>query len=88
LRRADRSAAACRPGGGARGGGRRASVIVADENAEAGGALLRNRRRGSTASPAWDWAQATVAALKALGVRLMTRTTAFGYYAPEHARPL
>jgi sarcosine oxidase subunit alpha len=55
-------------------------VIVVDENAEAGGTLLSEPQARIDGRPAWDWLAEEVAALKALGVRLMTRTTAIGYY--------
>ena len=57
-----------------------ADVIVADENAEAGGALLcEGARVGGEPAPAF--AASLLAELAALpNVRLMTRTTVFGWY--------
>ena len=45
-------------------------------------AALREPAPGSTASDGWTWAQAAVAKLAAMdNVRVLPRTTAFGYYA-------
>jgi sarcosine oxidase subunit alpha len=55
-------------------------VVVVDENAEAGGTLLSEPHVAIDGQPAWDWLRAELAALEGLGVRIMTRTTAFGYY--------
>lgn len=55
-------------------------VVLVDENAEAGGTLLSEPHLQIEGRPAWDWLADELAALKALGVRIMTRTTAIGYY--------
>ncbi|SIT16727.1 sarcosine oxidase subunit alpha [Paracoccus saliphilus] len=55
-------------------------VVVVDENAEAGGALLSEPQAEIAGKPAWDWLADELAALQAQGVRIMTRTTAIGYY--------
>jgi sarcosine oxidase subunit alpha len=55
-------------------------VTLVDENAEAGGSLLSEPSVMIEDMPAWDWVGKTVAELKELGVKLMTRTTAIGYY--------
>jgi len=76
-------------GGGAAGlsaalaaAGTGARVIVADEQAEAGGALRFEAGAAIDGVTGWDWAQATAATLAAMdNVRVLTRTTAFGYYA-------
>jgi sarcosine oxidase subunit alpha len=58
-----------------------ARVIVADEQSELGGALLAERRATIDGVPAAQWRDDTVHALEALGnVRLLPRTTAFGYF--------
>ena len=55
-------------------------VVVVDENPEAGGTLLSEPQAEISGQPAWDWLAAEVAELEALGVTIMTRTTAIGYY--------
>ncbi len=55
-------------------------VTLVDENAEAGGTLLSEPQAVIDGAPAWDWLAAQLAELDALGVRVMTRTTAIGYY--------
>ncbi len=60
----------------AQSGGR---VILCDEQAEFGGALLHETGRVEDAA-ASAWVEATVAALRAQGVRLLPRTTAFGWF--------
>ncbi|WP_305970378.1 MULTISPECIES: sarcosine oxidase subunit alpha [unclassified Mameliella] len=55
-------------------------VVLVDENAEVGGTLLSEPQAQIDGNPAWDWLAAEAAALKDLGVRIMTRTTAIGYY--------
>ncbi|WP_033068567.1 sarcosine oxidase subunit alpha [Thalassospira australica] len=55
-------------------------VTLVDENAEAGGSLLSEPSAQIEDMSAWDWVGKTVAELKELGVKLMTRTTAIGYY--------
>jgi sarcosine oxidase subunit alpha len=57
-------------------------VIIADEQAQMGGALRFEAGAAIDGSTGWDWAQATAARLAAMdNVRVLTRTTAFGYYA-------
>ena len=55
-------------------------VTLVDENAEPGGSLLSEPQAEIDGKPAWDWLGEQVSALEALGVRIMTRTTAIGYY--------
>jgi len=56
-------------------------VILADEQASFGGALRFETGARIDGSNGWDWAQATVAELAGMAnVRLLPRTTAFGYY--------
>ena len=55
-------------------------VTLVDENPELGGALLSDPGVEIDGQGAWDWLEATRAELARLGVRLMTRTTAIGYY--------
>lgn len=55
-------------------------VVLVDENAEAGGTLLSEPQARIEGKPAWDWLAAELEALKALGVKIMTRTTAIAYY--------
>ncbi|MFC0341643.1 sarcosine oxidase subunit alpha [Paracoccus niistensis] len=55
-------------------------VVLVDENAEAGGTLLSEPQVRIDGRAAWDWLGDELAALKGLGVRIMTRTTAIGYY--------
>ncbi len=72
------------------------SVVLVDENPEPGGALRWCNARLSGRS-AHEWVQAACATLRERGVRIMTRTTAIGYYegnslalverVSEHARP-
>mgnify|MGYP002630855807 CR=1 FL=1 len=57
-----------------------ARVIIADEQIEAGGALLAERRLIDD-KPGLDWVAECVAELEALAeVRILQKTTAFGYY--------
>jgi len=57
-------------------------VIVADEQAEFGGALRFESGSVIDGQNGWEWAQASVAKLAAMdNVRVLSRTTAFGYYA-------
>ncbi|PLP57090.1 sarcosine oxidase subunit alpha [Mesorhizobium loti] len=57
-------------------------VIIADEQAEFGGALRFESGARIEGQGGWAWAQGIVAQLKAMGnVRVLSRTTAFGYYA-------
>ena len=70
-------------GGACRRADRRASVIVCDEQAEIRAARwpMRPVSRSMT-NPGFDWAVATSKDLAAMdNVRVLTRTTAFGYYA-------
>ncbi|MAC78532.1 MAG: sarcosine oxidase subunit alpha [Rhodobacteraceae bacterium] len=55
-------------------------VVLVDENAEAGGTLLSEPQAVIDGKPAWDWLEAQLEALKAAGVKVMTRTTAIAYY--------
>lgn len=57
-----------------------AKVVLVDENAEAGGTLLSEPQVVVNGRSAWDWLEAELAALEGLGVTIMTRTTAIGYY--------
>ncbi|GGF73163.1 sarcosine oxidase subunit alpha [Paracoccus acridae] len=57
-----------------------ADVTLVDENAEMGGSLLSDPAVQIDGKPAWDWVDAQLGRLRAAGVRLMTRTTAIGYY--------
>ncbi len=57
-------------------------VILADEQAMPGGAMRYERGATIDGRPGWDWAQDAIARLSAMdNVRILTRTTAFGYYA-------
>jgi len=57
-------------------------VIVCDEQADLGGALHFESGARIENEDGWTWAQGVAARLKAMGnVRVLTRTTAFGYYA-------
>ena len=59
-----------------------ASVIVADEQAQPGGALRFESDATIDGREGWTWAQETAGRLASMGnVRLLTRTTAFGYHA-------
>lgn len=55
-------------------------VTLVDENPEAGGSLLSEPKAEIEGIPAWDWVAKALAELKELGVKVMTRTTAIGYY--------
>ncbi|MGV8936436.1 MAG: sarcosine oxidase subunit alpha [Allorhizobium sp.] len=58
-----------------------ASVILCDEQPEVGGALHFDTGAVIDGQNGYDWAQSTVARLKAMdNVTVLTRTTAFGYY--------
>jgi len=60
---------------------RGASVILADEQAAFGGALRFESGSAIGGQPGWEWAQAAAARLAAMpNVRMLPRTTAFGYY--------
>jgi heterotetrameric sarcosine oxidase alpha subunit len=57
-----------------------ARVVLVDENPVLGG-RLRQEQMEIDGKPAYDWAMATAATLQAMpNVRILTRTTAFGYY--------
>ncbi len=57
-------------------------VIICDEQAEFGGALRFEFGARIDGQDGWAWAQSTAAKLAAMdNVRVMSRTTAFGYYA-------
>ncbi|MGB3390519.1 MAG: sarcosine oxidase subunit alpha family protein, partial [Pseudaminobacter sp.] len=57
-------------------------VILCDEQAEFGGALRFEAGATIDGSDGWSWAQESIARLAAMdNVRLLPRTTAFGYYA-------
>ncbi|WP_274425872.1 sarcosine oxidase subunit alpha [Chelativorans sp. YIM 93263] len=59
-----------------------ASVIIADEQAALGGSLRFESGAEIDGRPGWEWAQETKTALRARdNVRVLTRTTGFGYYA-------
>ncbi len=59
-----------------------ARVILCDEQAELGGALRYEKGATISYMDAWDWAKFAADQLKAMkNVRILTRTTAFGYYA-------
>lgn len=59
-----------------------ASVILCDEQADPGGALRYENAVEIDGVAGFEWAKATVAKLAAMdNVRVLTRTTAFGYYA-------
>ncbi|MCA0996715.1 sarcosine oxidase subunit alpha [Alloyangia pacifica] len=55
-------------------------VALVDENAEVGGTLLSEPQAQIDGAAAWDWIASEMATLKAAGVKVMTRTTAIGYY--------
>ncbi len=55
-------------------------VTLVDEHAEIGGTLLSEPQARIDGQAAWDWLAAERDALAGLGVRIMTRTTAIGYY--------
>ncbi len=59
-----------------------ARVILCDEQAEFGGALRFEAGARIDGVDGWAWAQSTIAALRAHErIRVLPRTTAFGYYA-------
>lgn len=55
-------------------------VVIVDENPEAGGTLLSEPQTVINGDAAWDWLAKETAALTEMGVKIMTRTTAIGYY--------
>ncbi|WP_102108661.1 sarcosine oxidase subunit alpha [Oceaniglobus roseus] len=57
-----------------------AKVVLAEETAEIGGALLSDPEVVIDGAKAWNWIAARAADLAESGVRVMTRTTAIGYY--------
>lgn len=57
-----------------------ARVILVDENSEMGGSVLSDPEVQIDEAGSWNWLASRLAELRALGVRLMTRTTAIGYY--------
>jgi len=57
-------------------------LIICDENPEFGGSILHDRALEIDGQSSVDWVKATLATLAAMdNVRLLTRTTGFGYYA-------
>jgi sarcosine oxidase subunit alpha len=57
-------------------------VVIADEQADFGGSLRFEAGARIEGQDGWTWAQGAAARLKAMGnVRVLSRTTAFGYYA-------
>ncbi|MEY8827506.1 sarcosine oxidase subunit alpha [Sedimentitalea sp. XS_ASV28] len=57
-----------------------AKVVLVDEHAEMGGSILSDPDVRIDGAGSWTWLASRLAELRALGVRLMTRTTAIGYY--------
>ncbi|MCU0910318.1 MAG: sarcosine oxidase subunit alpha family protein [Rhodobacteraceae bacterium] len=58
-----------------------AEVVLVDEHAEMGGTLLSEPHLQIDGQSAWEWLAAALAELSALpNARLMSRTTAIGYY--------
>ena len=57
-----------------------ARVVLVDENAEMGGAVLSDPSVRIDQAGSWTWLASRLAELRVLGVRMMTRTTAIGYY--------
>lgn len=56
-------------------------VVLVDEQGEAGGTLLSQPDAVIDGSPAWEWLAGSLKTLQAAeNVRLLTRTTAIGYY--------
>ncbi len=58
-----------------------AEVILCDEQAEPGGSLLSETTATIDGAPAADWATGQLAGLADAGVTVLSRSTAFGYYA-------
>jgi sarcosine oxidase subunit alpha len=59
-----------------------ARVILADEQPQAGGALRHEAGATVDGQEGWAWAESAAARLRAMdNVRVLCRTTAFGYYA-------
>ncbi len=62
-----------------------ADVIICDEQAHMGGALHHEADTIIDGQEGFDWAQSSTSRLKAMSnVRVLTRTTAFGYQAQNH----
>ena len=62
-----------------------AEVILCDEQPETGGAFHHETDATIGGQSGWDWAQAVTAELRGMdNVRVLTRTTAFGYQAQNH----
>ncbi|WP_299869987.1 sarcosine oxidase subunit alpha [uncultured Hoeflea sp.] len=62
-----------------------ADVVLCDEQPELGGAFHHETDAEVDGMPGWDWAQAATAELRGMdNVRVLTRTTAFGYQAQNH----
>ena len=58
-----------------------ASVVLVDEQSELGGSLLSEPSIEIDGKDAWSWLESAVAELSGMdNVRIMTRTTAIGYY--------
>ncbi|MGB0904576.1 MAG: FAD-dependent oxidoreductase, partial [Mangrovicoccus sp.] len=55
-------------------------VVIVDEHSEAGGSLLSEPQAQIDGAPAWDWLAGSLTKLREAGVKIMTRTTAIGYY--------
>lgn len=62
-----------------------ADVVLCDEQPELGGAFHHETDAEVDGMRGWDWAQAATAELRGMdNVRVLTRTTAFGYQAQNH----
>ncbi len=57
-----------------------ARVVLVDENPEMGGSLLSDPSIRIDGQGSWAWLADQLSQLRAAGVKLMTRTTAIGYY--------
>lgn len=58
-----------------------AKIVVVDEHNELGGYILSDPAMAIDGQVSWDWLQAALEELRGLeNVKLMSRTTAFGYY--------
>lgn len=55
-------------------------VVLVDEHAEPGGTLLSEPQVEIDGRAAWDWLGTALADLAEVGVKIMSRTTAIGYY--------
>ena len=55
-------------------------VTLVDEQAELGGSLLSEVQTTIDGLPAWEWLEVQQKALMELGVRVLSRTTAIGYF--------